>query len=236
VRTRRLLVIISGLLAVPLAVQVAGAGGHDDRSGAAGARTEVRPPGGGQDYGAAQRLDYTLKPCEERFAQFHVGSSFQGHPLNNHTRFCTRPDPERSVAAGGDLDGDSLGRSNFDSYLYGSCEAGPGEACSPPLEIQSWPACERSAADYNAGPPGQAKRIEPIEAFRVRGVPARLYEDMSLELSTKAVTVVIYGHSREQLLSAARELRTEEGAPFHAAPQQELPPPAAGAEDGTLSC
>jgi hypothetical protein len=230
VRTRTILSVITLVTGVTLAIQVAGAGGHDDQSGGpvgVNATDVVR---------AAQGFDHSLKPCDEGFAKFHVGSSFQGHALNNHTRFCTKPDPEPSLAAGGGIDPDSLGRSNFDSYVYGTCEAEPNQACAPPLEIQSWPACERSAADYNAGPPGQAKRIEPSDTFKVRGVTARFYEDMSLELSTKAVTVVIWGHSREQLLAAAKALRTEPAAPFHARPGQQLPPPVAGAEGGTLSC
>jgi hypothetical protein len=229
VRTRTILPVITLVAGVTLAIQVSGAGGHDDQTGPTGVS--------GTDIGrAAQGPDYSLKPCGEGFAQFHVGSSFQGHVLNTHTRFCTKPDPEPSLAAGGGIDPDSLGRSNFDSYVYGTCEAEPDEACAPPLEIQSWPACERSAADYNAGPPGQAKRIEPIDTFRVRGVPARFYEDMSLELSTNAVTVVIWGHSRDQLLAAAKALRTEPAAPFQAGPGHHLPPPVAGAEDGTLNC
>lgn len=121
----------------------------------------------------AQGLDYSLKPCGERFSQFNVGSSFQGYPLHDHSRICTQPDPARTLASGGDIDPDSLGRSNFDSHVYGTCVPEPDQACAPPLEVQSWPACERSAADYNAGLPGAAHPIDPSETLRVRGVPAR---------------------------------------------------------------
>jgi hypothetical protein len=219
VRMRTLLLFISLLLCLLLLIQVGGAGGHDTRPNA-----------------EQQGWDYSLKPCTEGFAHFHVGSSFQGHPLKDHSRICTKADPERTSAAGGEVDPDSLGRSNFDSYVYGTCEPKGGEACAPPLEIQSWPACERSAADYNAGLPGAAHLIAPVETLQLRGVPVRLYADASLELSTRAVTVVIWGHSREQLLAAAKALRTEPGAPFQARPQEELPAPVPGSQTGTLSC
>jgi hypothetical protein len=156
--------------------------------------------------------------------------------LSAHTRICGNPDPTRSLAAGGSVDPDSLGRSNFDSYVYGTCEATSDQGCAPPLEIQSWPACERSAADYSGGSPDNPERLEPIEKFELRGVPARLYDDVSVELSTGAVTVVIFGRTRAQLLAAAKELRGEAGPALGAGPKEDLPSPTAGAQEGTLSC
>jgi hypothetical protein len=106
----------------------------------------------------------------------------------------------------------------------------------PPLEVQSWPACERSAADYNAGPPGAAQRIEPVAVAELRGVPARFYGDGSVELSAGAVTIFIFGHSREDLVAAAGDLRTEPTAPVSVSQRESLPPPVSGAQSGTLSC
>jgi DNA-directed RNA polymerase subunit K/omega len=40
----------------------------------------------------------------------------------------------------------------------------------------------------------------------------------------------------EQMLAAARALQTEAGAPFAVTPQENLPGPVPGAENGTLSC
>ena len=70
----------------------------------------------------------------------------------------------------------------------------------------------------------------------MRGVPARFYGEGRLELSAGDVTVVLFGRSREQLLDAAKQLRTEAGAPRRVGPGQELPQPARGPQDGTLSC
>lgn len=221
-RLRTGLLISALLVGSTLTMLVAGAGGHDLQTATGGSAVRV--------------LDTSLKPCGERFAHFHVGASFDGLPLTDHSRVCTVPDPTPSVAAGGAIDPDSLGRSNFDSYVYGTCRAKPGESCAPPLEVQSWPACERSPADYNAGPPGAAEPIEPLETMQLRGVPARLYEDQSLELSTAGVTLVIYGRSRRELLGAARAVRAEEGAPIQVGPTQDLPDPVAGSQTGTLAC
>jgi hypothetical protein len=119
---------------------------------------------------------------------------------------------------------------------YGTCIARDGEGCAPPLEIQSWPACERSPADYNAGPPGAAQPIQPTRSFQLRGVPARLYDDGSLELNTAAATVVIFGQDTDQLLAAAAALRSPRASPLTAAPGEVLPAPVPGAQNGTLKC
>src|ERR1044072_2543552 len=94
---------------------------------------------GGQGVGgpAAPIQDTALKPCAEAFAQFTAGASFKGLPLTAHSRICTAPDPTPSVAAGGAIDPDSLGRSNFDSYVYGTCAAKAHQGCAPPLAIQT---------------------------------------------------------------------------------------------------
>jgi hypothetical protein len=222
------LLLSLALASLVLVSQVAGAGGDDRASGSAAAANR----GGAL---SAQR-DLSLKSCGERFANFHVGSMFAGHALTAHVRRCTRPEPERTVADRGAIDPDSLGRSNFESWVYGTCAASADQGCAPPLEVQSWPACERSSADYNAGPPGRAQPIEPRATFEVRGVPARLYDDGSLELSTGDVTVVIFGRDRAQLMAAAEALRTPANAPVGVGVQEKLPPPVPGAQNGTLDC
>jgi hypothetical protein len=228
VRTTALLLSLA-LAGSLLASHVAGAGGDDRAAGSA------VPADSGSSAVRGQR-DLSLKSCGERFAHFHVGSVFEGNALTAHVRRCTAPEPERTVAAGGAIDPDSLGRSNFESWVYGTCQATAGQGCAPPLEIQSWPACERSPADYNAGPPGAAQPIQPRETLQIRGVPARLYDDGSLELSSGDVTVVIFGHDRRQLIAAARALRTPAKTTITVGVQEELPPPVPGAQDGTLGC
>jgi hypothetical protein len=224
-KMRALLLTSIALVSLMLLIQVTGAGGHDSGSAS---QVLAAPDSGARDL--------SLKPCGEPFAQFHLGQSFQGHRLSAHTRICTKPEPERTLAAGGAIDPDSVGRSNFESYVYGTCDPRPDQGCAPPLEIQSWPACERSPADYTAGPPGGAEPIQPTQTFQLRGVPARVYDDGSLELSTAAVTVVIFGQTTDQLIAAAAALRTPSSSPLQAARDQILPAPVPGAQNGTLSC
>jgi len=180
------------------------------------------------------RLDHSLRPCAESFATYSLGSSFAGLPMTHHSRACSRSDPTRTQASGGDIDPDSLVRANYDSYIYGTCHATSDMGCAPPLEIQTWPACERSAADYNFGPPGAAETIQPVKITRIRGVPARYYDDVRLELSARGVTVVIFAHTFDDLTAAAEELRGVNGVgPGRG---EVLPGPLEGAENGTLPC
>lgn len=51
-------------------------------------------------------------------------------------------------------------RANFASLIYGDCEASSDAGCAPPLEIQTWPACERNAGTYE-------KAVRP--RLRIRG-------------------------------------------------------------------
>jgi hypothetical protein len=180
--------------------------------------------------------DVTLKDCDTPFNHYYLGSSFQGLALEHSRRQCTAPNPERSEAAGGAIDPDSLGRSHNVQYIYGTCEEGPDYGCAPPLEIETWPACERSPADYTVGIPEAPVTLEPRRVLTVRGVPARDYGEGRLELSTGDVTVVIFGTSEDLILSAAQQLRTAPGSPQQRGPDQLLPPPVPGSIDGTLAC
>ena len=89
-------------------------------------------------------------------------------------------------------------------------------------------------ADVGIGPAVVALAL--TEVLDVRGVPARFYGDNRLEISTGDVTVVMFGDSRKILMNAAAALRTRPGSPSEVGPDQRLPAPVAGAEEGTLSC
>jgi hypothetical protein len=173
-----------------------------------------------------------LARCDAPQDDFDVGQEAAGLALAHRTSLCTDPQPVRSEAAGGDIDPQSYARSHYTLAVYGTCAATSETGCAPPLQIQTWPACERSPADYTVG--GQP--LQPTDVVRVRGVPARFYGENRLEISTGDSTVVIFGDSRELLLSAAAALRTRAGSPRSVGPGSQLPAPAAGAEDGTLSC
>jgi hypothetical protein len=55
-------------------------------------------------------------------------------------------------------------------FTYGTCTAGSGDegTCSPPLDIQNWPACGRNAALFGMPLPLRV---------HVRGAPARHFGD-----------------------------------------------------------
>lgn len=128
-----------------------------------------------------------------------------------------------------------LDRSEYVSFLYGSCRPADEAGCPLPLEIQVWPACVRTLADYRLTP----FSAEPLPHVRVavRGVPAAFFQESPrfarLELYTGRVTIVLFGTTRDRLLAAAADIR---GVNVEAAAGAALPPPAAGALEGELEC
>ncbi|MGH2989055.1 MAG: hypothetical protein ACRDMA_04210 [Solirubrobacterales bacterium] len=101
------------------------------------------------------------------------------------------------------------------------------------MKSGSGPACERSVADYDLGP--------PPEVAERRGVPSAAFADR-VELYTDASTVVVFGASREAAeqaalaVEAAPEAATAVDAADRAQTSTTLPSPVAGAVDGTLPC
>jgi hypothetical protein len=87
-------------------------------------------------------------------------------------------------------------------FTYGTCDVRTdrdGGSCTVPVVIQIWPACFRNPSVYP---------FAPDESITIRGVPAVFYEGGNrLELTIGDVTAVIFGHTRELLLEAARTLR-----------------------------
>jgi hypothetical protein len=177
-------------------------------------------------------LDHSLKGCDSRLEEFDVGPSLAGLERVHREVVCTDPQPVRTQAAGGEIDPNSLGRGHFVASVYGTCKATSDGGCAPPLQIQTWPACERSAADYTM----EGQRLQPTDVLEVRGAPARFYGDDRLELSIRNVTVVVFGDSRDLVLSAAKALRTTPGSPKRVDPGEAFPAPVLGAQDGTLHC
>lgn len=216
-KTRVLITAALGVAAVT-ALVVGSAGGQS--------------PGGQPDLAADQAsLDHSLKNCQEEVDEFTDGQSVEGLDRVHREVVCTQPEPVRTQTAGG-IDPTSLGRGNFVASIYGSCKATSDQGCAPPLQIQTWPACERSAADYTV----EGRRLQPSEVLSIRGVPARFYGDDRLEVSTGDVTVVIFSDNRALALAAARALRTTPSSPDGVGPSANLPAPVSGSEGGTLPC
>lgn len=81
--------------------------------------------------------------------------------------------------------------------IYGTCRPPVGEegGCQPPLQVQTWPACEVALSDFD--------RVDA--RLTIRGVPALETGDQ-LALATGGVTVKIFGTSRAQVRRAAAAL------------------------------
>jgi hypothetical protein len=163
-----------------------------------------------------------LLPCTGpqepvNFDHYSLGPTFQDLPLVEVTRVCNAP-----------IAGDTV-RTNYVSYLYGD-----------EVEIQSWPACERTLVDYEIEPGVPYPRTMLPEQ---QDVPtASLDEGLRVELYTGDETIVIFGRSTSQTLTAATSVRAEPAAQApttpsaSASPSGDLPEPVAGAMEGALEC
>lgn len=168
-----------------------------------------------------------FKPCVRSgrpvpFATYWLGTSFEALPLTSRSYSCS--------AGGGEPT-----RMNEMSYVYGDCQPDPRQdepSCSPPLEVQTFPACDRNLSLYGLG----GGLSIGAHRLRLRGVPAiSVVEDSRLELFTGDVTVVIFADSRAQARRAAAVL---ERAPADraVASAETLPPPVPGHLTGRLDC
>ncbi len=154
------------------------------------------------------------------FPLYWVGESHDGLGLTAITR--RTPEPGADSA-------------DYVAFLYGSCRAPPGSGCALPLEIQVWPGCVRTLADYRLTP--FSNDPLPHETLVVRRVPAAFFRESPasarLELYTGTVTVVLFGTQRDRLVAAAEAIR---GVNVEAGPEEPLPPPVPGAIEGRLTC
>jgi hypothetical protein len=166
------------------------------------------------------------------FPVYSAGPSVGGWAVDSVIRRCTDPEPT------------AAGRANFVSYLYGTCPEladGALDACAPPIEIQTWPACERSLADYELAPgePYPHKSLGELE-----GVPAYSFDDGTrVELYAGEATIVIFASDPQLIDQAVIQLQHEppaeppgEPATDTGAESQDLPDPAPGAIAGKLPC
>ena len=164
------------------------------------------------------------------FETFSLGPSVAKLPLTYTERRCD----------GGLV----VARANYVSYIYGSCEIQKGETgCQPPLEIQSWPACQRFFAKYSfEGEPPAHRRLPKRGGAEVVEFDFAL--DNRIEVYTKATTIVIFAIDQDLARKAVDMLRPrEKGKPpaldadaLAEKPVEGLPPPSDGSMEGALSC
>jgi hypothetical protein len=174
--------------------------------------------------------DARFKACDAPFDHYTAGAgaAFHGLSAGPRIRQCV---PPKSASDGPPL------RTNVVQVSYGDCHAGDEQACSPPLTVQSWPACERNLSLYErySGPPGEDP--VPHTPLTVRGAPAASFDDgRRIEVYTGDATVVIFADENPQLGLAAANALVGVHAGRLVNASATLPAPAAGAMAGRLSC
>jgi hypothetical protein len=180
-------------------------------------------------------LDHGWLPCTGpreavNFETFSAGAAPVGLPLTETIRRCD----EGSGDAG----------ANYVSYIYGDCMiAESATGCSPPLEVQVWPACQRSLADYSfEGRPLPHRKLPSDDAAEV--VEFAFGLDNRIEVYTRSSTIVIFANQIALARKAVGLLRPiARGKPpltnpaaLAATPVQGLAAPAEGSIEGQLSC
>ena len=96
---------------------------------------------------------------------------------------------------------------------YGSCvPTGDEPSCTLPVQIQTTSICARNPLILD---------LRPRSSSRVRGVPARDYGDLSMEIGTSNVTLFTRPAYRDRVVAALRPARAAAPAGLDA----ELPPP-----------
>lgn len=159
------------------------------------------------------------------FPVYSLGSSFDDLPLTAVLRQCENPGLDASL--GIDARGNSV------SYIYGACDPPLGEGgCAPPLEIQVWPACERSVSDYDMDLPPRLDRLRGAPTAEIAG---------RVEIYSNS-TIVVFSPDPELARRAAAAVQplAANSAPSNIPPVTEkrdsLPPPDPESLSGKLEC
>jgi hypothetical protein len=235
----RLIALALGLVATgAVGILVAGAIGQSDDAGTADFFLLPGQSAGPETPSIEVSSDTTTDlpaganwlPCTGRseplnFPDFSVRSEFLGIRLSWVVRLCiTYPNSPNTI------------RPNYIAYLYGTCEG-----CAPPLQIQSYPACERSLADYQVDENTPYPHAEP-QTLPGGAVQVSFDGRTRVEIYTGQSTIVISGDDPELVARAAQSLSRDQAAPAVATPTAsdetaaEFPPPANGAISGDLQC
>jgi hypothetical protein len=217
-------------------VLVAGGSGDGADSGGGG---EQGPDGGSSLVwiSADERVDRgEALPCTgpndpTNFEVYSAGPAVGGLPLTGFKRRCGAATPVDEPPA------------NFTNYIYGDCEPGASGSCVPPLEIQTWPACERSLADYSFGGKPMPYRRLPSDS-RADVVEIQFEFEPRVEVYSKASTIVIFAEDLALAEKAVAQLTSQKiGNPpatkageLKGKPDGDLAPPSDGATEGELSC
>ena len=183
-------------------------------------------------------LAHEALPCTgpndpTNFEIFSAGPAVAGLPLSATVRRCDTDAPAYEAPA------------NRITYIYGHCETPPeGETgCAPPLEVQTWPACQRNRAGYSfEGEPLPYRELPRHGAAEVVEFDFAL--ENRVEVYTKSSTIVIFADSPELGRKAVEFLTPQEvgkppvtnAADLQGSPPEGLEPPTEGAMKGDLRC
>lgn len=166
-------------------------------------------------------LACTTKTQAVNYPTYSLGPEFEGLKSTAVLRNCTSPRPGAPPQM----------RSNFVSYIYGDCEPPQGEGgCPAPIEVQSWPYCERGRLDPTHHNPLHGK-------VDIRGVSADIFEyGKRIEIYTGQSTVMIFGTDRAQIVRAGRALVAAPQIPSEPATPGDVSSPLPASAPGALSC
>jgi len=159
------------------------------------------------------------------FDYYSLGTSFEGLKLAGKGRQC-EPPPKKLRDPSGRLVYMNPARTNTVFYVYGSCkpprdpETGLATegGCTPPLSVNSSPACEQPHSLYARYAAGGSP--VPHQHLRVRGAPAAIFggrprDDVTrIELYAGDARVLIAGRDAETVRRAAAQIaapRTSRG-------------------------
>jgi hypothetical protein len=183
-------------------------------------------------HGPHETLPCTGPKEPVNFESFSAGPTPVGLPLTATVRRCDSDGSAHEWPA------------NYVSYIYGDCEIPEGATgCQPPLEIQTWPACQRSMADYSfEGRPLPHRKLPKHGGAEV--VELQIPLENRIEVYTKSATIVIFALDPDLARKAVRLLKPQEkGKPpvtnvqgLGGEPSEGLEPPAQGSMEGLLAC
>ena len=166
------------------------------------------------------------------FEVFSAGAAPAGLSLNSTVRRCTPGAVSDESPA------------NFVAYTYGHCEIAEGATgCTPPLQVHTWPACQRALSDYSfEGKPLPYKVLGRPNGAEVVEIDFMI--DRRIEIYTGDSTVVIFAEDPNLALKAVDLLRSqkkgeriaEDEDALESTPAAQLGPPARGAMEGELPC
>lgn len=220
------------LLAAGLATGRGGSPLHSSQDGV--------PSSGGLSEAVAGDIDgnphHDTIPCtgpEEpvNFEVFSAGPTPAGLPLTGTSRRCDADVPPQGWP------------NNYVNYSYGDCEIPEGATgCYPPLQVQTWPACQRARTEYTfEGKPLKYRKLS--ESGEAEVVEFTFPADR-VEVYTETATVVIFAANRDLARRAVHLLRPQsegakpasEGGDLDGPISDRLPPPVDGATSGKLRC